>query len=537
MDGSLHELQGLVDRTIDRVRAADTIHQNDLDTDAVIQASSELLSALSSDTDGTERVQRDIEYILHIRVAEAAERADAGDKEALSSLCTLVDLSAVLCDINKVDASLAFTLIDETMDCLSLNLAEQMFAHVERRASLLRRGVSATGGKGVVMLRLCNALLRRIPEATMSGFAGRVQLFVANGFALSERSGVNLRGDTDTTHVAQPVEEGDSMGDEEDKELYASFWSLQRVFAEPTKLAAEAGAVSEFVSAAIRTLDAFKRTTLGRAPAICLNPTGDETLRHLTAPALLRLQLADAQVKCQVLVQMLILVRHALALSGSRLQQMRETSTNKLLLTTTGLGPLSDEDQAQLRDLRKRASAHLVGAANDRGLLSRTAQFVLFHEAAWLRWKAESCKPFELPPLPDEVVAEMQDAAKGFLAHGRVVFASDPALTEQPPWALAPASIADVHGLGDVLPGNTLEEALERLDAYCRTDSDYDLLTASEQARADLLQWRALRAAVHTDMFRRIDPASRSLENLRSTQATAMEVVEQASSHVVEEVS
>jgi hypothetical protein len=56
-------------------------------------------------------------------------------------------------------------------------------------------------GKGLVLLRMCNELLRRLSKETNTVFCGRILMFLANSFPLGERSGVNLRGDfsTETT--------------------------------------------------------------------------------------------------------------------------------------------------------------------------------------------------------------------------------------------------------------------------------------------------------------------------------------------------
>ncbi|KAJ2681359.1 hypothetical protein H4R19_007357, partial [Coemansia spiralis] len=312
-------------------------------------------------------------------------------------MIAVVDLAAVLSNSGQTDASFAFTLLEEAMDMVSVAVASEVFAHMERRAAVLRRGISATGGKGIVMLKMCNSLLRRIPHSTMSEFAGRVQVFVANSFPLSERSGVNLRGDFDRSSLPQLFPDVDAA----DEAVYRAFWSLQEYFATPQLLTAaaadgDAGGFAAFAKAASLAMDEFRKTTTSKSPALVVRPTGRETLKHLTSPALLRMQFGDPQFKCQVLLQLLIFVKYALAMSGPRLQTLRETATNKFAINELAL---SDKDQATLGEVRKRAGALLVGAANDRGVFSRTAQFVLYHEASWAKWKAESCKPFEQPPL------------------------------------------------------------------------------------------------------------------------------------------
>ena len=53
-----------------------------------------------------------------------------------------------------------------------------------------------TRGKGPLLLRLSNELLRRLPKTKQEHvvFSGRVLMFLNSVFPLGEKSGVNLRG-------------------------------------------------------------------------------------------------------------------------------------------------------------------------------------------------------------------------------------------------------------------------------------------------------------------------------------------------------
>lgn len=44
-------------------------------------------------------------------------------------------------------------------------------------------------GKGLVMLRMCNEMLRRLSKEKDTVFCGRILMFLANSFPLHERSG------------------------------------------------------------------------------------------------------------------------------------------------------------------------------------------------------------------------------------------------------------------------------------------------------------------------------------------------------------
>ncbi|KAJ2497922.1 hypothetical protein GGH96_004725 [Coemansia sp. RSA 1972] len=499
----MNEYRLLIERAVDGVEP-----KAELDVSAVEHATAELKAAIINDKDSG---QRDIEFALHVYLFDLAQQlpVTAVSDSDLKRLLAVIDIATLFSDNGTTDGSFVFMLLEETMDMVSISAASEIFAHVEQRAHMLRRGMTATGGKGIVMLKMCNGLLRRIPQATMSEFAGRVQVFVGNSFALSERSGVNLRGDFDRSSIAQPA-------NVEEDSVYQSFWSMQEYFADPQLLTKgeEGSGVTRFINAATVALEEFRKTNNSRSASLAFDPTGHETLKHLTSPALLRMQFGDAQFKCQILLQMLIFVKYVMAMSGDRIRRLRETATNKFALNEL---VLSTAEQKQLYDVRRRAGNQLVSAANDRGVFSRTAQFVVYHEGCWARWKAESCKPFEQPPLT-ELVNEIQSAARMFLNVQGVEFGSE--LVSMGSEHLAAvwrtkASPSDLHMLGAEVRGLDLLAAMQRLDIYCRDDGDYDMLTASEQARADVLQWRALRSSVFDNMFRKVDPASRSLKMLR----------------------
>ncbi|KAI9506370.1 hypothetical protein GGI25_006111 [Coemansia spiralis] len=536
----MDQQQALIRQAIESVLQERLIYNKDLDVAAIERITTHIASTLAQ-TNDTGR--RNFEYASHTYLFDLVQQIPPDtvpsihattntNEHALHILCqilALVDIAAVISDNGTVDPVLAFTLVEETMDMVTIAVAQEIFGHLELRASLLRRKISATGGKGIVMLKMCNNLLRRIPHSTMSEFAGRVQVFVANSFPLSERSGVNLRGDFDQSNV--PVLSSQSDGGEDDADgdqLYQAFWSLQEYFANPQRLVSGSdGEVSEysverFIKAATLTIDEFRKTITSKAQSLTLDPTGAETLKYLSSPTLLRMQFSDAQFKCQILLQLLIFIKYILSMSGDRVQALKETATNKFIVNPLSI---SGANEKSLREIRKRASGQLVGAANDRGLFSRTAQFVLFHENNWARWKAESCKPFEKQldgEQERELLGEMRASARQFLSCRKVLFKPDASPAAAPMgskrlaelWTVK-TSPRDLASLGRDVQGIDLLAAMGRLDLYCRDDGDYELLTASEQARADVLQWRALRTSVHENMFRKINPASKSLSMLR----------------------
>ena len=90
-------------------------------------------------------------------------------------------------------------------------------------------------GRGLALLRLSNELLRRLSKTTHMAFAGRIRMFLANAFPLSERSGLNLAGTFNTeneTHTDE-LPAGADAAEREAHERYVRFWSLQGFLANP----------------------------------------------------------------------------------------------------------------------------------------------------------------------------------------------------------------------------------------------------------------------------------------------------------------
>src|SRR5688572_4744395 len=99
-------------------------------------------------------------------------------------------------------------------------------------------------GKGLVLLRLCNDLLRRLSRTQNTVYSGRILMFLSTVYPLSERSGVNLRGDFNKDNVTHY--EGEDVQDEDEpmtdegkalegvgeaeRRFYRRFWGLQKFF-------------------------------------------------------------------------------------------------------------------------------------------------------------------------------------------------------------------------------------------------------------------------------------------------------------------
>ena len=156
--------------------------------------------------------------------------------------------------------------------------------------------------KDLVILRLCNELLRRLSRAEDPVFCGRVYIFMFQSFPLGDKSSVNLRGNFHVENVTtfedflqeSKVDEDPMQVDADDSEdagkadatpgetnkatesdktkgagekekstsmdidtLYPVFWSLQHSFSNPPRLFEEDN-FKQFQSSLEATLTKFK---------------------------------------------------------------------------------------------------------------------------------------------------------------------------------------------------------------------------------------------------------------------------------------
>ena len=84
-----------------------------------------------------------------------------------------------------------FILLGDIFDCITLDACEQVFSFVESHVSTWVQPEFYAAGK-ILLLRMCNDLLRRLSSAQNTVFCGRIQLFLAQLFPLSEKSALNL---------------------------------------------------------------------------------------------------------------------------------------------------------------------------------------------------------------------------------------------------------------------------------------------------------------------------------------------------------
>nr|XP_016483759.1 PREDICTED: THO complex subunit 1-like [Nicotiana tabacum] len=100
----------------------------------------------------------------------------------------LLDIVLYLCEKEHVEGGMIFQLLEDLTEMSTMRNCEDIFGYIESKQDILGKPELFARGK-LVMLRTCNQLLRRLSKANDVVFCGRIIMFLAHFFPLSERSG------------------------------------------------------------------------------------------------------------------------------------------------------------------------------------------------------------------------------------------------------------------------------------------------------------------------------------------------------------
>jgi hypothetical protein len=298
-------------------------------------------------------------------------------------------------------------------------------------------------GKGLVLLRMCNELLRRLSKETNTVFCGRILMFLANSFPLGERSGVNLRGDfsTETTRFDDDQEvDADTtltgkiniykyyiliniflnLSLDDQKAFYKLFWSIRIYFVNPpsvfqdenfTQLQQGTNAIverlqliaqkeadllgarrSEMADAGLKRKKTDDLDIMDQDPNLTeqmLNEINHQFQfpRLLSSRKLLDLEMEDARFRRNIIVQYLILF---LYLSGFSQEEKDKTqdllaargATKQSLVQPTYI--LSDDQIKWIKDNQDVLLSLLRSTKPHGNLYTEIVLTILEHERHWV---------------------------------------------------------------------------------------------------------------------------------------------------------
>uniref|UniRef100_A0A8C2YWT2 THO complex 1 n=1 Tax=Cyclopterus lumpus TaxID=8103 RepID=A0A8C2YWT2_CYCLU len=307
-----------------------------------------------------------------------------------------------------------FLLLGDVLDCLPLDQCDKIFSFVEENVSTWKSNSFYTAGKNY-LLRMCNDLLRRLSKSQNTVFCGRIQLFLARLFPLSEKSGLNLQSQFNLENVTvfnkneqestfgqkhteekedgMEVEEGE-MGEEDapapcsipiDYNLYRKFWTLQDYFRNPVQCYDKFSWMT-FLKFSEETLAVFKSYKLddmqvSKRKLEELRASGGEHVyfaKFLTSEKLMDLQLSDSNFRRHILLQYLILFQY---LKG----QVKFKSSGCVL---------NDDQTTWIEETTKLVFQLLKEIPPDGDKFATMVEHILNTEENWNDWKNEGCSSF-----------------------------------------------------------------------------------------------------------------------------------------------
>lgn len=199
------------------------------------------VKALMEDSDFNGGKPEDMRALLDhclCQVVDSTLDAEAGGSAALHAA---LDLTVQFAAQGLVDLPCPLNILNDVLSSQTIEECSNTFAYLESKKGLLLQGEFFAEHKKknakVALLRLCNAMVKRLSKSNDTVFCGRILMFLATVLSISDRSGVNLMGKFNTNNVTVYAEEAADPGDSSepvttsvDLNFYTKFWALQKIF-------------------------------------------------------------------------------------------------------------------------------------------------------------------------------------------------------------------------------------------------------------------------------------------------------------------
>ncbi|KAL8061851.1 hypothetical protein ABFX02_02G109900 [Erythranthe guttata] len=301
----------------------------------------------------------------------------------------LLDIVLYLCEKEHIEGGMIFQLLEDLNEMSTMRNCKDVFGYIESKQDILGKPELFARGK-LVMLRTCNQLLRRLSKANDVVFCGRIIMFLAHFFPLSERSAVNIKGVFNTSNETKYEKEAPD-GSSIDFNFYKTIWSLQEFFSNPGSLTPALTKWQKFSSSLTVVLNTFEAQPLSdeEGSAINLEDEGSNfSIKYLTSSNLMGLELKDPSFRRHVLVQCLILFDYLKA-PGKNDKDMP-----------------SDTLKEEIKTCEERAKKLLEMMPPKGKEFLRSIEHILERERNWVWWKRDGCPPFEKQPIEKKLAQE-----------------------------------------------------------------------------------------------------------------------------------
>ena len=433
-----------------------------------------------------------------------------------SSFTELVVLAIASAKLDITYHTVPFILLSDILDCVTLDVCEEVFGFVEAQVSTWTTPDFYSSGK-ILLLRMCNDLLRRLSYAQNTVFCGRIQLFLARLFPLSEKSALNLMSHFNLENITtfnkeagMKVEDGASTtpADPEDMEidnddvlesstpidynLYQKLWPLQDFFRNPVQCytTEQWKILTTNVKDVLQAFFSYKLEDTGASSKGSKKRHGGKSVRRtmstaeykeshyfakfLTSEKLMNLQLHDSHLRRHILIQLLVLFQY---LSGD--VKFKQSSH-----------VLTDGQTLWIKDTTERVYKLLEETPPDGADFAKYIKQVLEREESWIGWKNDGCPSYEKPALKESEMSPFP--AKKHLGD-RVASQSkiDMGSSELSRlWNLCPDNFEACKLKSRVFVPDMkkfLDEPLEQADPEARVEAEYKVVNNPN------FTWQALR--------------------------------------------
>ncbi|KAK9115624.1 hypothetical protein Sjap_014571 [Stephania japonica] len=305
------------------------------------------------------------------------------DQESgLGHIPRLLDIVLYLCERGHVEGGMIFQLLEDLTEMSTMKDCKEVFGYIESKQDIL--GKQELFGRGkLVMLRTCNQLLRRLSKANDVVFCGRILMFLAHFFPLSERSAVNIKGVFNTSNETK-YEKDAPDGISIDFNFYRTFWSLQEHFCNPASTTFAPSKWHKFSSNLMVVLDTFEAQPLsdddGNANHLEEEEAAAFSIKYLTSSKLMGLELKDPSFRRHVLLQCLILFDYLKAPGKNDKDGPFETM------------------KEEIKSCEERVKKLLEMIPPKGKEFLNSVEHILEREKNWVWWKRDGCPPFEKHP-------------------------------------------------------------------------------------------------------------------------------------------
>lgn len=370
------------------------------------QIVAQIRQLLSSADDASPNARAVLEHVLRVRQSGILAEDDEAAAGALLSV-------AMEC----AEGETVVLLIQDMLEGVDISRAARLFRLVETHAGALASALAEQPRALLMLLRMCIELMRRMSKSEHTVFCGRVLLFLAQVYPLTDRSGLNAKGDVNLANVTvfedehafnsassttvAAVSAAASHRDAADLrpidyQFYKTFWSLQSQLRDPMSVLASTDAWRSFETALDSVLAALstQRVTVaggGDDAAATRDDDADSFVKYLTSSSLLDLQLSDASFRRHVLLQMLIAFE-------TLLDHNKRTDAGAAAAQQSDQQPqpqaLSSTQATHVAAFKKRALSLLRDTPPHGEAFEAAVSRLLKREGGWTAWKSAGCPSF-----------------------------------------------------------------------------------------------------------------------------------------------